>query len=82
MSARKKSVDSFGEFFGGEKPATDVDEKQSKEGEISSPAEVTSPFKSQPVIHHPRTASDTKCKILFVSKYIYSIELKANVVFI
>lgn len=56
MSARQKSADSFDEFFVG---------KQPKEEEILSPVAVTSPFKTQPVIHHPRTASDIKCKNLF-----------------
>ncbi|CAF3747645.1 unnamed protein product [Rotaria sp. Silwood1] len=57
MSSRKGSVDSFDEFFGETKPDNNNDKKQ-KEDDISPSIDVANPIRTQPIIHHPQTASD------------------------
>ncbi|CAF3383441.1 unnamed protein product [Rotaria socialis] len=62
MSSRKSSVDSMGEFFGASKTDNNNIEKKPEEDDISPSAAITTLIKTQPVIHHPQTASDTSNK--------------------
>ncbi|CAF3737871.1 unnamed protein product [Rotaria sordida] len=57
MSSRKGSVDSFGEFFSETK--TDNNDKKQNKDDIPPSSAVANLIRTQPIIHHPRTASDT-----------------------
>lgn len=64
MDSRKSSAVSLNESISPTKTVTDNNETKPDDEDISPRAAIASLIKTQPVIHHPQTASDT-CKIFF-----------------